>query len=242
MSLIIGCLRIQQSLLRKQAQTTCNCSACKNRRLSAAWVPPHSLQATYRPLYYRLSFFLKAFFALLNILFYVYFIGTDSHDSTPLWNWRHPFSNWMRIAFLRNSLWHERTCRSVLYITKTFCQQAGTIHELSLDDLFLPGYRESLFQYCKDYFKSNRCGYYSDDDYSWIGFNPDDLDAFLLTEKGLLLLFQNYVVSGYEDYPITLLIPYTKLSPIVNPDGLLSVDHLWTTGIQKRAISSDSSR
>ena len=131
---------------------------------------------------------------------------------------------------------------SVRYITKTFCQQDDTIRELSLDDLFLPGYREWLFQYCEDYFKSNRCGYYDDDDHSWVGFNPKDLDAFLLTEKGLLLLFQNYVVSGYDDCPMTLLIPYTKLSHIVNPDSSFSVDHLWTTGIQKRAINHDSSR
>jgi hypothetical protein len=131
---------------------------------------------------------------------------------------------------------------SVRYITKTFCQQDDIIHQLSLDDLFLPGYRKWLFQYCEDYFKSNRCGYYDDDDHSWVGFNPEDLDAFLLTEKGLLLLFQNYVVSGYDDYPTTLLIPYTKLSHIVNPDSSFSVDHSWTTGVQKSAISGDSSQ
>jgi hypothetical protein len=115
---------------------------------------------------------------------------------------------------------------SVRYITKTFCQQDGIIQELSLDDLFLPSYREWLFQYCEGYFKSNRFGYYDDDDHSWVGFNPKDLDAFLLTEKGLLLLFQNYVVSGYDDSPMTLLIPYTKLSHIVNSDSSFSVDHL----------------
>jgi hypothetical protein len=131
---------------------------------------------------------------------------------------------------------------SVHYITRTFLQHDGGVRELSLDDLFLPGYREWLFHYCEDYFKSNRCGYYDDDDCSWIGFNPDDLDAFLLTEKGLLLLFQNYVVSGYDDYPMTLLIPYTKLSHIVNPDDPFSVDHLWTTGIQKRATNHDNSQ
>ena len=120
---------------------------------------------------------------------------------------------------------------SVRYITKTFWQQNNTIRELSLDDLFLPGYREWLFQYCEDYFKSNRCGYYDDDDHSWIGFNPEHLDAFLLTEKGLLLIFQNYVVSGYDDYPMTLIIPYTKLAFIVSPNGPLPVDHLWTTGM-----------
>jgi hypothetical protein len=131
---------------------------------------------------------------------------------------------------------------SVRYITKTFCQQDGTIQELSLDDLFLPGYREWLFQYCEGYFKSNRCGYYDDDDHSWVGFNPKDLDAFLLTKKGLLLLFQNYVVSGYDDSPMTLLIPYTKLSHILNPESSFSVDHLWTTGMQKSAINDDNSR
>lgn len=110
---------------------------------------------------------------------------------------------------------------SVQYITKTFWQQDDTIRELSLDDLFLPGSREWLFRYCEDYFKSNRCGYYSYDDYSWVGFNPEHLEAFLPTEKGLLLIFQNYVVSGYDDYPITLLIPYTKLVSIVNPDSPL---------------------
>jgi hypothetical protein len=109
---------------------------------------------------------------------------------------------------------------SVRYITKTFRQQDGTIQELSLDDLFLPGYRTWLFQYCESYFKSNRCGYYDDDDHSWVRFNPKDLDAFLLTEKGLLLLFQNYVVSGYDDSPITLLIPYSKLISITNPANL----------------------
>lgn len=109
---------------------------------------------------------------------------------------------------------------SVRYITKTFCQQDGTIQELSLDNLFLSGYREWLFQYCEGYFKSNRCGYYDDDDHSWVGFNSKDLDAFLLTEKGLLLLFQNYVVSGYDDHPTTLLIPYNKLISIANPANL----------------------
>ena len=112
---------------------------------------------------------------------------------------------------------------SVRYITKTFWQQDDTIRELSLDDLFLPRSREWLSQYCEDYFKLNRCGYYSYDDYSWVEFNSEHLDAFLLTEKGLLLIFQNYVVSGYDDCPMTLLIPYSKLAHIANPDSLLGI-------------------
>ena len=45
-----------------------------------------------------------------------------------------------------------------------------------------------------------------------------------------------------DDTTTTLLIPYTKLSPIVNPDSLFSVDHLWTTDLQKRAINHNTSR
>lgn len=108
---------------------------------------------------------------------------------------------------------------SVRYITKTFWNQDETNVELALDDLFLPGYREWLFQYCEDHFKLNRCGYYRYDDHSWVGFNPEDLNSFLLTEKGLLLIFQNYVISGYDDYPVTLLIPYGELTSIANFDG-----------------------
>ncbi len=108
---------------------------------------------------------------------------------------------------------------TVRYITKTFWKQDETIRELTLDDLFLPGYREWLFQYCEDYFKLNRCGYYSYDDYSWVGFNPENLDSFLLTEKGLLLIFQNYVISGYDNYPVTLLVPYVELTSIASSDS-----------------------
>jgi hypothetical protein len=129
---------------------------------------------------------------------------------------------------------------SVRYITKTFFQHDDSIRELTLDDLFIPGYREGLFRYCENYFKSNRYGYYGDDDYSWVGFNPENLDAFLLTEKGLLLIFQNYVVSGLNDTPTTLLIPYSLLASIANPDGPLPKlsqldDHWRTTNDQNMA-------
>ncbi len=105
------------------------------------------------------------------------------------------------------------------YVTKTFLRQDNTIRELFLEDLFLPGSRERLFRYCEDYFKLNQY-----DDYTWGGFNSEHLDAFLLTEKGLLLIFQDHILSGYEDYPTTLLIPYLKLVSIVNPSNSLPVD------------------
>lgn len=132
------------------------------------------------------------------------------------------FSTPTLISFYGNSHQHLGGAHgSVHYITRTFWQNGGTICELSLDDLFLPGTRERLFHLCKSYFETRRCGYYSHDDHSWVGFGSGDLDSFVLTEKGLLLIFQNYVVSGYEDEPITLLFPYNNLSTIVNPNGPL---------------------
>lgn len=132
---------------------------------------------------------------------------------------------------------------SVRYITKTFCQQNDEVCELVLDDLFLPGYREWLFRYCECYFRENRYGYYHyDDDDFWIGFNPDHLSAFLLSENGLLLIFQNYVIDGFDDYPATLLIPYSELSTIVNPDRPLPVNRLWPIESQKALKYDNGSR
>lgn len=108
---------------------------------------------------------------------------------------------------------------SVHYIARTFWQNDGIVRELSLDDLFLCEYRQQLFRYCEDYFASHQWGYYSYDDHSWIGFGPEHLDAFLLTKNGLLLIFQNYVVSGFDHFPTTLLVPYALLASIAKPNG-----------------------
>ena len=72
---------------------------------------------------------------------------------------------------------------SVWYITKTFCQQDNIIHELSLDDLFLPGYREWLFRHCEDYFKLNRCGYYSDDEGGLHNFSSHNSKALIFNHR-----------------------------------------------------------
>ncbi len=112
----------------------------------------------------------------------------------------------------------------VSYITKVFWQNGDDISELALDNLFVPNGRDILYRYCSNYFKENRWGYYSDDDMGdWDPFQPEHLDAFLLTDKGLLLIFQNYTVCGLMDEPITLLIHYDKIASIAKPDGVLTL-------------------
>lgn len=113
---------------------------------------------------------------------------------------------------------------SVRYITKTFWQNDGSIYELKLSDLFLPKYKDLQFllQYCENYFKSRKWGYYIYEEPGWPELRTDDLETFVFTEKGLLFIFQNYVLDGWNDDPITLLIPYTILAPFVNPNSLIS--------------------
>ena len=130
---------------------------------------------------------------------------------------------------------------SVHYVTRTFWKNGDIICELSLDDLFLPGFREQLFRYCEHYFKSHQWGYYSYDDDFWIGFSPEHLDAFLITKQGLLLIFQNYVVSGFDDYPSTLLVPYSHLKHFARPEGPLH-DHWLTTKAPQMATDGVESQ
>ena len=109
-----------------------------------------------------------------------------------------------------------------LYVSRVFLQNGNDIQELTIDNLLLPEGRDFLFRYCRNYFKENRCGYYDDDKLSWDPLEPEHIDSFLLTKEGLLLIFQNYTVSGLEDEPITLLIPYAQIIPFATPNNLLS--------------------
>jgi hypothetical protein len=104
------------------------------------------------------------------------------------------------------------------FITKVFWQDGEHISALTLDDLLLPHGRDLLYHHCHTYFKESRGGYYSYDDIDdWDPFQPEHLDTFLLTDEGLLLIFQNYTVCGLMDEPITLLVPHKELRSILKP-------------------------
>lgn len=111
------------------------------------------------------------------------------------------------------------------FISKVFWQDNNTISELNLNDILLPYGRDLLYHHCHTYFKESHGGYYNDDNMGdWDPFQPEHLDAFLLTDDGLLLIFQNYTICGLMDEPITFLIPYNKLRSILKPEfGTLGV-------------------
>lgn len=104
---------------------------------------------------------------------------------------------------------------------RTFWQKDNSVLELTLNDLFLnkSEYQQFIIKYCEDYFKSCKYGYYSYGQSEWPKLQPSDLNTFVLTKNGLLIIFRMYTVNGLNDGPDTVLIPYSLLKPFVNPTG-----------------------
>jgi len=109
------------------------------------------------------------------------------------------------------------------YEGKTFWQKGDSIVELVLDDLFVKGteYRRFLLQYCENYFKATGYGYYSSRRELLPELKQNDLDIFVLTDKGVMIIFKAYTVGGWADGPDTVLIPYGKLKKFIDPLGAL---------------------
>lgn len=109
------------------------------------------------------------------------------------------------------------------YKGKNFWQKEREVVELSLEDLFVKdsNWREFIINYCENYFKSVRYGYYAIE----YGFEPEleanDLRIFLLTKKGLMIIFESYKVGGWADGPDMVIIPYQKIKNFIDPNGPL---------------------
>lgn len=109
------------------------------------------------------------------------------------------------------------------YEGKNFWQKGHDVVELSLDDLFIKGsnWCRFIINYCEDYFKSIRYGYYAFD----YGLAPElemnDLKIFVLTKKGLMIIFESYKVGGWADGPDVVVIPYQELEKFIDPQGPL---------------------
>ncbi len=109
------------------------------------------------------------------------------------------------------------------YEGQTFWQRRDSVVRLGLDDLFVKGsgYRQFLLHYCKNELKASGYGYYS----SRPEFPPElgsrDLNIFILTDKGLRIIFRAYTVGGCADGPDTVLVPYDKLKGFIDPCGPL---------------------
>jgi hypothetical protein len=107
------------------------------------------------------------------------------------------------------------------YIGKNFWQNEDTVVEISLKDLFIKGsdWCNFLLKYCDQYFGSIVDEYYQQNFISPL--KVDDLDAFVLTEKGVMIVFQPYRVVGWADGPGVLITPYSDLRAYIDVDGPL---------------------
>ncbi len=112
---------------------------------------------------------------------------------------------------------------SISYEGKTYWQNGNEIIELTLNDLFVKGsgYRQFLLQYCENHFKASGYGYYSSLKEMLPELYSEDLDIFVLTKQGLMIVFRPYRVGGWADGPDTLLIPYIKLKEFIDAFGPL---------------------
>ena len=83
----------------------------------------------------------------------------------------------------------------------------------TLTDIFLPGtnFGERLEGLIKADIAANNKTYYH-----FEGLN--DNQAFYLTEEGLVIYFQPYEIASWADGFIRFIIPYNKISDIINPD------------------------
>jgi hypothetical protein len=108
-------------------------------------------------------------------------------------------------------------CRGCTYYQGlTFWQNGDLISKISLEDFFIKesSYLEFLLNYCQNYFNTS---------FPQFPFEADrrDLDAFILTDTGLMFFLRAYRISGWADGPDTFLVPYSQLKNFIDPHGPL---------------------
>ncbi|HEX8130808.1 MAG TPA: DUF3298 domain-containing protein [Pyrinomonadaceae bacterium] len=97
---------------------------------------------------------------------------------------------------------------------------------LKLADLFPPGskYLQTIADYClRDL--SCQLGITPQEVQGWSGGampTPKNYQAWVLTPKGLVIIFEEYQVTSYAGGEPKVLIPYERLRDIINPRGVLA--------------------
>ena len=109
------------------------------------------------------------------------------------------------------------------YEGKNFWHKENKIVELDMRDLFLQesNWCDFLLRYCHEHFSSTRHGYYGTDDWFTPELEKEDLEIFVLTKRGLMIVFRSYRVGGWADGPDTITIPYEDLKEFIDPSGPL---------------------
>jgi hypothetical protein len=107
------------------------------------------------------------------------------------------------------------------HYTQTLSFNIEQGEEVSLGSLFLPGsdYLAVIAEYCKTQLASRDIGF----DMSSEGADPteENYRSWNITGDGLLITFDEYQVAPYAAGPQTVVIPYSSLRDIIDPQGPL---------------------
>lgn len=98
----------------------------------------------------------------------------------------------------------------------------GQGKQLTLSDLFLPNsnYLETISSYCIAELSKRDIGF---DSFSeGAAPTPENYRNWNLTTDGLMITFDEYQVAPYAAGPQTVVVPYSELQGMINPQGPLS--------------------
>jgi hypothetical protein len=107
-----------------------------------------------------------------------------------------------------------------LFVSYTF--DLSSSRALSLDGLFLPGsdYLQTIANYCKTQLVASQLA--TDIFAQGADPTPENYQVWNLTADGLLITFNEYQVAPYAAGPQTVIVPYTELKGLIDPQGPLA--------------------
>lgn len=122
------------------------------------------------------------------------------------------FSNEIISLFGEFQIYDQLPHGSKTYEGKTFCKIDGKYKEIKLSDLFCTvAQKEFLRLYCETDLKSQLVSYFSNPNPLRTTLEYDDITAFIIDGKHLIVLFQPYVAGGFEDAPLHVKVPFELL-------------------------------
>jgi hypothetical protein len=106
--------------------------------------------------------------------------------------------------------------------SRTFTFDLSSGHQVNLDQLFLPG--SNFLQVIADFCKTDLGGREIGFDASQTGADPmpDNYRNWNISADGVVITFDTYQVAAGAAGPQIVIIPYTKLQSIIDPNGPLA--------------------
>ena len=93
---------------------------------------------------------------------------------------------------------------------------------ISLDQLFSPGsdYLQIISDYCKSELAKREIAF--DSQQQGADALPENYQNWNISDNGLVIVFNEYQVAAYAAGPQIVVIPYSVLKPVINPQNVLA--------------------